>query len=112
MAKRLSVLSFLCCIGAASDDIPVTVKEGPKTIGTAKSLRWLELHGSPGVLEAHLEYAVIGKQGNHPPNQAQGLQHQEAVNRRCNGGQVRKELTKCLFSEPPTEPAMQGLSAT
>jgi len=31
---------------------------------------------------------------------------------RCNGGQVRKELTKCLFSEPPTEPAMQGLSAT
>ena len=60
MAKRLSVLSFLCCIGAARDDIPV--KEGPKTIGTAKSLRWLELHGSPGVLEAHLEYAVIGKQ--------------------------------------------------
>ena len=34
------------------------------------------------------------------------------LNRRCNGGQVRKELTKCLFSEPPTEPAMQGLSAT
>lgn len=62
MANRLSVLSFLCCIGAASDDIPVTVKEGPKTIGTAKSLRWLELHGSPGVLEARLEYAVIGKQ--------------------------------------------------
>lgn len=27
-------------------------------------------------------------------------------------GQARKELTKCLFSEPPTEPAMQGLSAT
>ena len=43
-------------------DIPVTVKEGPKTIGTAKSLRWLELHGSPGVLEARLEYAVIGRQ--------------------------------------------------
>ena len=62
LAKRLIVLSFLCCIGAASDDIPVTVKEGPKTIGTAKSLRWLELHGSPGVLEARLEYAVIGKQ--------------------------------------------------
>ena len=62
MAKRLNVLSFLCCIGAASDDIPVTVKEGPKTIGTAKSLRWLELHGSPGILEARLEYAVIGRQ--------------------------------------------------
>ena len=58
MAKK-NVSSFLCCIGAASDDIPV---EGPKTIGTAKSLRWLELHGSPGVLEARLEYAVIGRQ--------------------------------------------------
>ena len=62
MAKRPSVLSFLCCIGAASEDIPVTVKEGPKTLGTAKSLRWLELHGSPGVLEARLEYAIIGRQ--------------------------------------------------
>ena len=64
MAKRPSVLSFLCCIGAASEDIPVTVKEGPKTLGTAKSLRWLELHGSPGVLEARLEYAIIGRQLN------------------------------------------------
>ena len=61
MAKK-NVSSFLCCIGAASDDIPVAVKEGPKTIGTARSLRWLELHGSPGVLEARLEYAVIGRQ--------------------------------------------------
>ena len=60
MAKRPSVLSFLCCIGAASEDIPVTVKEGPKTLGTAKSLR--ERHGSPGVLEARLEYAIIGRQ--------------------------------------------------
>ena len=34
MAKGPSVLSFLCCIGAASEDIPVTVKEGPKTLGT------------------------------------------------------------------------------
>mgnify|MGYP001526240668 FL=1 len=40
----------------------MTVKEGPKTLGTAKSLRWLELHGSPGVLEARLEYAIIGRQ--------------------------------------------------
>ena len=35
---------------------------GAKTLGTAKSLRWLELHGSPGVLEARLEYAIIGRQ--------------------------------------------------
>ena len=39
--KRTTVLGFLWCIGAASDDIPVTVKEGSKVLGTAKSLRWL-----------------------------------------------------------------------
>lgn len=60
--KRTAVLGFLWCIGAASDDIPVTVKEGSKVLGTAKSLRWLELHGSPGILEARLEYAVIGRE--------------------------------------------------
>ena len=60
--KRTTVLGFLWCIGAASDDIPVTVKEGSKVLGTAKSLRWLELHGSPGILEARLEYAVIGRE--------------------------------------------------
>lgn len=63
MAKSMNVLTFLGKIGAASDDIPVTVKEGPKELGTTKSLRWLELHGSPGILEARLEYAVIGREG-------------------------------------------------
>ena len=57
----MKVLDFLMKIGGASDDIPVSVKEGTKEIGTAKSLRWLELHGSPGILEARLEFAVIGR---------------------------------------------------
>ena len=109
MAKRPSVLSFLCCIGAASEDIPVTVKEGPrnrKEPAVAGASRVPRSFGSPPGVCNHREA------GNHSSNPAQRLQHQEAVNRRCNGGQVRKELTKCLFSEPPTEPAMQGLSAT
>ena len=62
MAKSMKVLTFLAKIGAASDDIPVVVKEGPKELGTAKSLRWLELHGSPGILEARLEYANVGRE--------------------------------------------------
>lgn len=62
MARSMSVLTFLTKIGASSDDIPVVVKEGPKELGTAKSLRWLELHGSPGILEARLEYVVIGRE--------------------------------------------------
>lgn len=62
MAKSMKVLDFLMKIGGASDDIPVSIKEGSKELGTARSLHWLETHGSPGVLEARLEYAVIGRE--------------------------------------------------
>lgn len=62
MAKSMNVLTFLGKIAASSDDIPVVVKDGARELGTAKSLRWLELHGSPGILEARLEYAIIGRE--------------------------------------------------
>lgn len=63
MAKSMRVLEFLSKIGPSSDDIPVTIKEGINTLGTAQSLRWLEAHGSPGILEAQLEHADIGREG-------------------------------------------------
>lgn len=62
MAKSMNVLTFLGKIAVSSDDIPVVVKDGARELGTAKSLRWLELHGSPGILEARLEYAIIGRE--------------------------------------------------
>lgn len=62
MAKSMSVLTFLMKIGAASDEIHVVVKERPRNLGIAKSLRWLELHGSQSILEARLEYVVIGRE--------------------------------------------------
>ena len=53
--KKITVLEFLNLTSVASDDIPVTVKEGLNIVCTAKSLRWLMSHGMPYELEANIK---------------------------------------------------------
>ncbi|MEE1282429.1 MAG: hypothetical protein UHK60_09300 [Acutalibacteraceae bacterium] len=57
--KKITVLEFLNLTSVASDDIPVTVKEGLNIVCTAKSLRWLMSHGMPYELEANIKEIKI-----------------------------------------------------
>lgn len=52
MAKKFTVMDFLCLVGPFSDEISVVVKSGIDVVCKSKSLRYLAAHGTPYVLEA------------------------------------------------------------
>lgn len=61
MARKITVLEFLNLTSVASDDIPVTVKNGSTVVCKANNLRWLMSHGMPYELEANIREIKICK---------------------------------------------------
>ena len=59
MARRMTVLQFASQIGAASDEVPVTIKRGAEVIGRCKSLYKLPATGAVGVLESKISFVTL-----------------------------------------------------
>lgn len=57
--RKITVFDFCCQIGAASDEIPVVVKDGRQVIGRFSSLYSIPSKASPGVLDAKVNFVTL-----------------------------------------------------
>lgn len=57
--RKITVLDFCSQIGAASDKIPVVVKDGTQVIGRFSSLYSIPSNASLGVLEAKVNFVTL-----------------------------------------------------
>ena len=57
--KKITVLDFCSQIGAASDEIPVVVKDGTQVIGRFSSLYSIPSKAAPDVLDAKVNFVTL-----------------------------------------------------
>lgn len=57
--RKITVLDFCRQIGAASDKIPVVVKDGMQEIGRFNSLYNIPAVAAPGVLDAKVNFVTL-----------------------------------------------------
>ena len=63
MPKHKMTLSNLTgVITPPSDEIPVVIRYGSDKKTTASSLRWLDLHAGPGLLEANVQWVILTRE--------------------------------------------------